>query len=245
MSIAVTTRSYDNTRSGANTRETTLSPAAIRSHGIRHLFSLALPGDARGCEAHPLIIPGVKLQSGAVRDIVYVATMASQIFAFDANTGAKLWMVQLGTPIKGSEDIDAHVINDHWGVLSTPVIDTEASLLYVCAWTSADQTWQKGQHYLYAIRLQDGGRAHPPLNLESQTYIPGHGRPVQNFRSAERKQRAALLLAKGAVFISFGTIAESAQTARGWVIAVDTASFRVSATWTSTSQGRCATGWRG
>jgi outer membrane protein assembly factor BamB len=237
VNIAVTTRSYDNARSGANTRETSLSPSAIRSRGIRHLFSLALPGDARGCEAQPLIVPGVKLKSGAVHDIVYVATMANQVFAFDANTGAKLWMVQLGTPIKGSEDIDAHVINDHWGVLSTPVIDTEASLLYVCAWTSADQTWQKGQHYLYAITLQDGGRAHPPLNLESQTYIPGHGRPVQNFRSAERKQRAALLLANGAVFVSFGTIAESAQTARGWVIAVDTASFRVAATWTSTAQG--------
>jgi hypothetical protein len=237
MSIGVITRSYDNSRSGANTSETTLSPAAIRSRGIRHLFSLALPGDARGCEAHPLIVPGVKLESGAVHDIVYVATMANQVFAFDANTGAKLWVVQLGTPIKGSEDIDAHAINDHWGVLSTPVIDTQSSLLYVCAWTSVDQSWQKGQHFLHAIKLQDGGSAHPPLNLESQTYNPGHGRPIQKFRSAERKQRAALLLANGAVFISFGTIAESAKTARGWVIAVDTASFRVSATWTSTAQG--------
>ncbi len=218
MSIAVTTRSYDNARSGANTSETTLSPSAIRSRGIRHLFSLALPGDARGCEAQPLIVPGVKLKSGAVHDIVYVATMANQVFAFDANTGAKLWMVQLGTPIKGSEDIDAHVINDHWGDLSTPAIDTQSSLLYACAWTGADQSWQKGEHYLHAIRLQDGGSAHPPLNLESQTYNPGHGRPNQKFRSAERKQRAALLLANGAVFISFGTIAESAQTARGWVI---------------------------
>ena len=43
--------------------------------------------------------------------------MANQVFAFDANDGAKLWMVQLGPPIKGDSSIDAHLINDHWGIL--------------------------------------------------------------------------------------------------------------------------------
>ena len=57
MSFAVTTRSYDNLRSGANTHETILTPAAVGSRGIKRLFSFALPGDARGCEAQPLIVP--------------------------------------------------------------------------------------------------------------------------------------------------------------------------------------------
>ncbi len=61
MSLAVITRAYDNTRSGANTQETLLTPAAIRQRGIKRLFTLALPGDARGCEAQPLIAPGVTL----------------------------------------------------------------------------------------------------------------------------------------------------------------------------------------
>jgi hypothetical protein len=237
MSIAITTRSYDNSRSGAHTRELSLTPAAIRDRGLRHLFSLALPGDARGCEAQPLIVPGVVVKDGSVHDIVYVATMANQVFAFDANTGARLWKVQLGPPINGSLAIDEHLINDHWGILSTPVIDTLSSLMYLCVWTSADQTWQNGQHFLHAIRLKDGSDAHPPLNLEASTYDPGYGRPIQTFRSSERKQRAALLLVNGAVFIAFGALAETAQSARGWLIAVDTVHFQVSATWAATALG--------
>jgi hypothetical protein len=163
--------------------------------------------------------------------------MANQVFAFDANTGAQLWMVPLGTPIKSTGAIDDHPINDHWGILSTPVIDPAAGMLYACAWISQDGTWQNGQHFLHAIRLRDGSAAHPPLSLEGVSYDPGHGLPVQKFRSMERKQRAALLLVNGAVFISFGTIVESAATARGWVIAVDTTSFQVTAAWTSTCRG--------
>jgi outer membrane protein assembly factor BamB len=237
MSIAITTRSYDNTRAGANAQETILTPTAIRTRGIQRLFSLALPGDARGCEAQPLIVPGVKLSDGSTHDVVYIATMANQVFAFDANNGARLWMVQLGNPIKGNTSIDAHLINDHWGILSTPVIDTQSAVMYVCVWTSVDGSPQRGQHYLRAISLRNGSDVHPPLNLEGVSYDPGHGRPVQRFRSAERKQRAALLLLNGAVFVAFGTIAESAATARGWLIAVDTVRFQVSATWTSTSRG--------
>jgi PQQ enzyme repeat len=237
MSFAITTRSYDNTRSGANLQEQILTPAAVGTRGIKRLFSLALPGDARGCEAQPLIVPGVKLADGSTYDVVYVATMTNQVFAFDANTGAQLWVVQLGTPIKSNPTIDDHPINDHWGILSTPVIDTQAGVMYACTWTSPDGSPNRGQHFLHAIRLRDGSAVHPPLNLEGTSYHPGHGLPVQQFRSAERKQRAALLLVHGAVFVGFGTVAESASTARGWLIAVDTTTFKVTAAWTSTARG--------
>lgn len=60
---------------------------------------------------------------------------------------------------------------------------------------------------------------------------------MQSFKSAHRKQRAALLLVNGTVFIAFGSIAETAANARGWVIAADTASFKVTAAWTTTSRG--------
>jgi hypothetical protein len=237
VSIAITTRSYDNTRSGANTQETALTPSAIRARGIKRLFTLSLPGDARGCEAQPLIVPRVKFADGSTHDVVYIATMANRVFAFDAQFGIQLWMVQLGMPIKSNTQIDEHLVNDHWGILSTPVIDLQAGLIYACAWTSPDGTPQSGQHCLHALRLADGSEAHQALNLEAVSYSPGHGLPVQRFRGAQRKQRAALLLLNSTVFIAFGTIAESAATARGWLIAVDTGKFRVTAAWTSTALG--------
>ena len=113
-----------------------LDAAAVRSRGIKRLFSLQLAGDARGVEAQPLIVPGVKLPGGQTRDLVLLATMANQIVAFDANDGAPVWERALGIPINGSRDIDFHLVNDHWGILSTPVIDSAAGVMYACVWTS-------------------------------------------------------------------------------------------------------------
>jgi hypothetical protein len=234
---AVTTRSYDNARSGTTTQETILTPAAVRTRGIKQLFTLALPGDARGCEGQPLIVPGVRMHDGSTHDVVVCVTMANRIFAFDIDTGTQLWMVQLGNPVKGNVSIDSHLINDHWGILSTPVIDAHAGVLYVCSWISPDASVAKAQHFLHAVSLSDGHEVHARLSLEGVSFDPGHGAPVQSFKSAHRKQRAALLLVNGTVFIAFGTIAETAATARGWLIAVDAASFKVSAAWTSTSRG--------
>lgn len=237
MTEPITTRSYDNFRSGAKTDETILTAAAIRTQGIRQLFALELPGDARGCEAQPLVVPGVRLADGKAHNVVYIATMANQVFAFDIDTGTRLWMTQLGTPVKGNPSIDSYMINDHWGILSTPVIDTRAGVLYACSWISNDASVASAQHFVHAISLVDGHEVHPRVNLEGVSYNPGHGLPIQSFRSAHRKQRAALLLVNGTLFVSFGTIAESASTARGWLIAIDTSSFKITATWVSTARG--------
>jgi PQQ enzyme repeat len=238
-SPAVTTRSFDNARTGANTQETILSPTSVRSRGIRRLFSLPVPNDARGCEAQPLIVPGLVMNDGRPHDVVFLASMANQVLAYDANDGTLLWQRSLGRPINGSPAIDYHMINDHWGILSTPVIDVTGGLLYACAWISDDGTAPNGQHWLHALQLRDGATpaAKPPLNLESTTYEPGHELPSQKFRSTERKQRAALALTQGAVLIPFGTIAETSKTARGWLIAVDTATWKVAAAWCSTARG--------
>jgi outer membrane protein assembly factor BamB len=240
MSIAITTRSYDNLRSGANTQETVLTPANVKSRGIKLLFLLPLPNDKRGCEAQPLIVPSVKIGNRERRDIVYVATMANDVVAFDANVGAQLWKVNLGTPINGTagpQGIDRWGINDHWGILSTPVIDLNAEVMYACSWTSPDGSPQQARHVIHAISLRDGAPVHQPLDLQGTEYSPGHGLPKLLFNSLNRKQRAALLLANGALFIAFGTVHENDIEARGWIIVVDTASFRVSAVWTSTARG--------
>src|SRR5882672_9956320 len=156
MAIAVTTRSYDNARTGANTQETVLTAGHVAAHGVRRLFSLHLPGDKRGAEAQPLVVPGVKLDDGTTHDVIYVATMANRVFAFDAGDGKELWNRTLGTPIQGNGRIDSKLINDHWGILSTPVIDQASGTMYLVAWVSPDGAFQKGQHFLHAISIRDG-----------------------------------------------------------------------------------------
>jgi hypothetical protein len=235
MPLDVVTRAYDNARQGANTTEVILTPQAIRTRGIARIMSLTIPDDPR-LEAQPLVVSGVPMADGQKRDLLLQASMGNTIYAFDANTGVEQWRRNLGRPITGNPSIDAHSINILWGILSTPVVDPAASVLYACAWISEDGTPQAGQHCLAALNLRDGTLAKPLLNLEGAVYA-APGLPRQQFRSAERKQRAALTLTQEAVLIPFGTIAETAATARGWLIAVDTRSWKIAATWCSTVTG--------
>ena len=98
------------------------------------------------------------------------------------------------------------------------------------------QRWQ-GQHFAFAIDVRTGNDVHPLLSLEGATFAPGHGMAPIKFRSAQRKQRSALAVTKGALMIPFGTVLESGPDARGWIIAVDLTSWKVAASWCSTARG--------
>jgi hypothetical protein len=236
MPVSVTMRSFDPARSGANTAETVLTPQAVRTRGVRQARVLQAPDDPR-LEAQPLYLPGLVVQ-GAARDVVFQATMGNWVHAWDCDTGALLWQTFLGRPVTGTQAIDEHLINIDWGVLSTPVIDAASGRMYLCYWSSADGTWQNGQHFAAVLNVVDGALVHPSLSLEGAVFNPAKpGGRRQVFRSMERKQRSGLCLVGGAVMIAFGTIAETADGARGWLIAVDVASWSVAATWCSTSQG--------
>lgn len=233
MPVSVTTRSFDLARSGANTAETILTPQAVRARGVKQLLVLETPDDPR-LEAQPLYLGGLSIL-GMPRNVVLQATMGNWIYAWDADTGALIWKKYLGQPIKGGTDIDQHNINVLWGVLSTPVIDRAAGRLYACYWSSPDGTAHNGQHFLAALDIATGHQVQTPLSLEGAEYSAGS--ITQHFKSLERKQRAALTIAQGAVLIPFGTIAETLGGARGWLIAVDTASWSIAATWCSTVKG--------
>jgi hypothetical protein len=109
--------------------------------------------------------------------------------------------------------------------------------MYGCYWTSPDGSAPKGEHHAFAIDLASGQDVHPPLNFEGALFSPGGGLATVRFKSTQRKQRSALCITKGALIVPFGTIAETSQTARGWVIAVDVATWKITATWCSTARG--------
>ncbi|MCK1340350.1 hypothetical protein IVB38_31200 [Bradyrhizobium sp. 38] len=236
MPTSVTTRSYDHARTGANNSETVLTATAVRTKGIVKLFSLRIPDDPR-LEAQPLAVGGVRMADGKTRDLIFQASMGNWVYAFDAVTGHQIWATNLGRPIVGTRAIDGHMTNVRWGILSTPVIDEGAGILYACVWISNDGSVAKGQHFLAALRIRDGSKVHGLLNLEGAVYTPPSGLPVQKFVSAQRKQRSALTLTQNHVLIPFGTIAETSKTARGWLIAVDVHAWRLAATWCSTVTG--------
>lgn len=237
MSTDVLTRSYDNSRSGANTTETILTSAAVDSRGIKILQTLQTPDDPR-LDAQPLYLSAVNI-GGQAHNVIYQATMGNTVYAWDADTGVLLWKTNLGMPINSETAIDSHNTNVHLGIMSTPVIDRAAGVLYACAWITPDKSgkWQNGQHFVVGLDVKTGNLVKPLLNLEGASFNPGNGQPVQQFVSSKRKQRSGLAITKGALIICFGSLAEADANARGWVIAVDTAGWKLAAAWCSSVNG--------
>jgi outer membrane protein assembly factor BamB len=242
MAVAVTRRAYTADNAGVNPNETVLTAQAVATRGIKKLYELPIPGDARGAEAQPLTLPGVKLASGQTHDLLAVATMSNEIVCADAKTGAELWTRQLGRPIDNTKEIDSWFnaekrwINDHWGILSTPVIDPATQTLYACSWASPDGSVARARHFLEAVSLVSGTRVKDALNLEGAVYDPG-GIPPQKFASAARKQRASLIQLGQTVFVAFGSIYEIDASNRGWVLAIDVRLWRVTAAWCTAVYG--------
>src|SRR6267378_1331362 len=187
--MEVLTRAYDNARTGANTRETILTPQKIGGNILVKRFSLFFTDDPR-LEAQPLYVPGIKMNDGEVHDVVYVCTMKNNIWAFDANDGKKIWhkAAHLGHAIKpNGTEIDMFGINIHWGILSTPVIDLESNTMYIVNWTSPDGTVHKAFHQLHAVDITSG-QIRSSLNIVASA--DAQGKPGVKFKPSHQKQRA-------------------------------------------------------
>jgi outer membrane protein assembly factor BamB len=254
----VLTRSYDNSRNGANTDEKKLTPA--NAAGVHLLRQLALDaGDDLRIEAQPLYVPRLAMSDGP-HDVLIVCTMGNNVYAFDVNSGAKLWKRNLGTPITPQPqgtlgtgltktDIDLFGINNKWGILSTPVIDIDTGTLYVVNWSSVNGQRNGAEHKLNALDLKTGKASHAPLVLT------GNAGPNVVFHSPDQKQRSALLLSplrqpsndhiKKTLFVAAGMTSEDAPNGHGWLVAFDIDSFKQTAAWCTTPKSHAGGIWQG
>jgi hypothetical protein len=233
------TRSANNSRSGWNPHETRLFQTSVRSRGL--VRRMAIPvGDSRGMEAQPLIVTGVKTESGP-RDVLVLASMSDVILGVDAHDGALIWKTALGTPINGDRSTDFWRINNHWGCISTGVVDPDAQLLYQVCWISPDSSGraQTARYYLFSLRIADGREAAAPVLIDGRSN-------TQHFYSAIRKQRSSLVETSvhtvKTIFGCAGSVIETGAGAGGYCFAFDVITNRISAI-LSLANGRGAGIW--
>jgi hypothetical protein len=225
----VLTASYDNARTGANLKETSLNTSNVAPAQFGKLWTLYADGQV---VAQPLYVSGLRVDTTSNPGIppvtgtfnaVVIATMHNTVYVYDAdkeNPGPDgrtipLWARWLGQPRPGGGDIDMWATNDpEWGILSTPVIDEAKTTLYVVAWH--DDGGDRNYRYrLHALNLKDGTNAVAPIVInESRT----------------QKQRAGLLLSGGVLYVAFG-----GDGSRGLVLAYDAATLQPRAAWSSTT----------
>jgi hypothetical protein len=220
------TRSADNSRSGWNQHETILTQASVASKGIVRATIIPLVGDARGMEAQPLILPNVQTARGT-RDVMVLPSMANVVRGVDAHDGSGIWQTSLGTPVTSSTQIDSMNINQHWGCISTGVIDPDTQLLYQVCWVAADNAGapQTAKYYMHVLNVANGTLLHTVL-IEGKS-------GTQDFDAEMRKQRSSLVETSvdgvKTVFGCSGTIYETGMGAAGFCFAFDVASNTVSA----------------
>ena len=91
----VLTQHNDNFRTGANLSETQLNVSNVNSGHFGLMFSLPVEG---AVYAQPLYVPTLTFPDGSVHNVVYIATMHNNVYAFDADnpSGISLWQKNLG-----------------------------------------------------------------------------------------------------------------------------------------------------
>ena len=105
--VDVPTYHYDSARTGWNRSETDLTPATVASTRFGLLKTLGVDGDVL---AQPLLISNFVMPDGSTHDILVVVTGHNSVYAFDAQTYAVLWQVNLG-PSQASSDIGCHELD--------------------------------------------------------------------------------------------------------------------------------------
>jgi len=230
-SITVLTHHNDIARTGANLNETILNTSNVKPGSFGKLFERTVDGQIY---AQILYVSNVNIRDQGVHNVVYVATMANTVYAFDADDpGATdpLWSKNLGPSVSLPDPrVGDGAYNDiaiEVGIVSTPVISLENSgnggdgTIYVVAMTKESNDPTGYQHRLHALDISSGDELFGgPVQITasvsgSKTTIDRTKNPAQtqtqqvtrNFTSYLSNQRPALLLSQGQVYIasaSFG-----------------------------------------
>ena len=214
-SIDVTTYKYDLARSGLNSQETVLTTSNVRSATFGLLRSL--PGDGP-VFAEPLYLSALKV-GGSLHNVVFVATEHNSVYAYDADTGAKLWQVTVtGTGETTSDNRSCDVVSPEIGITATPVIDRGAGpngALYVVAATVDSSGGY--HHRIHALDVTTGAELfNGPTEIKA-TY-PTAGGGTTTLDPGAYLERAGLLLLNGEIYTTWASHCDNTPYT-GWIIA--------------------------
>src|SRR5665213_2726795 len=124
----ITTYHGDLFRTGWNSNEELLTPSAVAGSSFGLLRSLDLDDQV---DAQPLVVTDQAIDGSAgIHDIVYVATEANSVYAFDPSSGEQLLHVNLGPAVPRAM-LPGKCLNNgnEIGIASTPVIDVAAGTM--------------------------------------------------------------------------------------------------------------------
>ena len=216
--VDVLTANYNDNRTSANLEECALSPDTVSPDTFGKLAILPVVGQIY---AQPLVVTGRDVAGCGTCDVVYVATMENNVYAFNATTldPTPLWQVNLG-PSVPSYVVRLREIDPSIGILSTPAISLSRGAIYILS-----ETFRGGQPVfrLHALDLATGREIlNGPGDVAVSVAGSGDG-SVNGKVTLDPKfqlQRPGLLTANGRVYVAFGSIFDR-NPYHGWVLTYD------------------------
>src|SRR5579859_1634980 len=243
---SVVTQHYDNSRTGANTNETILTPSNVNPSSFARLFSFSVDGYVY---AQPLYMPGVTMgsgtpQAGTTHNVVFVATEHDSVYALDADSdlGANaqpLWKITLLDTAHGaavnattvpSGDVNNTDLVPEIGITGTPVIDPTTNTIYVVGKTKESGTYVQRLH---ALDITTGAEKFGgPVALSASVVGTGVGSSggILKFDPLWENQRTGLLLVNGIVYFAFGAHEDNGPW-HGWILAYNATTLRPTGVW--------------
>jgi hypothetical protein len=216
-SVDVLTYHNDNLRTGWNHHETALTVASIGSSRFGKLRTLAVDGDVL---AQPLLVSGFRMADNSTHDVLLVVTESNSVYAFDFDTYAKLWSVNLGTP-QSWGDVGCPFVRPTYGISGTPVIVRDgpgSATVYLVSAT--EPTHLEFHTRLHALNLADGTDAVAPVEIQASVTLDDGSKLA--FSPANQWIRAGLGYNDGGVYLAASSHCDNqAGSIAGWVLRYD------------------------
>ncbi|MFM9911148.1 MAG: PA14 domain-containing protein [Chitinophagaceae bacterium] len=225
--VHVLTQHNDFARTGANLNETILNTSNVVPYSFGKLFEYPVNGHVY---AQPLYINALEIPGKGTRNVILIATMHNDVYAFDADNAAEasspLWKVNLGPsvpmpdPIIGKACGEYNDIKIEIGILSTPFIELSTKTIYLVA-----KTKENGQYIdrIHMLDLVTGlEKIGSPKIIQGSAIGSGVGGTNGNipFNSAYENQRSALAVSKGILYICYAGYCDTPPY-HGWIFGYD------------------------
>ena len=215
----VATWHNDVARTGQNLNEALLTPARVKVQTFGLLATVAVDGRV---DAQPLYQSALSIDGGT-HNILFIATAHGSVYAADADSGVIYWKRSLlGVGETPSDDRSCNQVSPEIGIVSTPVIDRSAGLhgsIFLVA-MSKDAAGNYHQR-IHSLDLLSGAEQHDSPVLVQATF-PGSGDGsaggTVTFDPVQYVNRPALLLAKGNLYIAWGSHCDF-RPYSGWMLA--------------------------
>ncbi|KAA9039399.1 hypothetical protein FW778_11270 [Ginsengibacter hankyongi] len=242
--VSVLTQHNNNTRSGLNDKEITLTTANVNQQQFGKLFSLNVDDQVY---AQPLIVADLIL-SGAKRNVVFIATVNNTIYAYDGDNGDLYWQKNYTAagmrPPKNADMTGAcggnyKDFSGNIGIVGTPVIDSLANIMYfVTRSTDGINYFQ----YLHAVNIMNGGEMPgSPVKIAAIYNANGTTNNVI-FNSQKQNQRMGLTLLNGIVYISYSSHCDWGPY-HGWILGYNAATLHQQVVYNTTPGGSAGGIW--